>query len=117
MIRLDVIGSAQLDERAAAESLQGLMREFWPGIEQDPDSDVRILVDVNCPGQAVEDLDIVVLAVFATPRELIVPALDNGSEVGRFLLGSLCAVIEVKSHGRDSVKLEGDRLCVRYGDE
>ncbi|MEA2205545.1 MAG: hypothetical protein QOE77_2321 [Blastocatellia bacterium] len=117
MIRLHVIGKAQSDERAAAESLYALMSEFWVGIEQDPDSDVRILVDVNCPGQAVQDLDIVVLAVFAKPPEIMIPDRDKGSELGRFLLGNLCAVIEVKSHRREGVKLDGDRLCVRYGDD
>ncbi|HBB89509.1 MAG TPA: hypothetical protein DC047_18040 [Blastocatellia bacterium] len=117
VIRLDVIGTRQSAERAAAESLKRLMEEFWIGIEEDPDSDVRILVDINCPGQRVEDIDIVVLAVFAKPREIIIPALDDGTELGRFLLGSLCAVIEVKGHRRDSVKFDGDRLCVRYDDD
>ena len=117
MIRLDVIGSGRSDEREAAEALQHLMREFWVGIDQDPDSDVRILVDVNCSGQRVKDIDIVVLAVFANPPKLKVPARENGLELGRFLLGSLCAVIEVKGHRPDAIKMHGDSLCVRYRDD
>jgi len=114
VIRLDIIGSGQSDERAAAESLRDIIRKFWVGIEEDRDSDVRILVDVNCPGQTVEDIDIVVLAVFAKPPEIMIPARDNGPEIGRFLLGSFCAVIEVKTHQRDSVELRGDVLRVKY---
>lgn len=117
MIRLDVIGEGQSDERQAAEHLHRQMREFWEGIESDVDSDIRILVDVNCPGQQVEDLDIVVLAVFSKPRRLMVPARDNNFEGRPFLLGSLCAVIEVKSHRRDSIELRGDVLRVRYRDD
>jgi hypothetical protein len=117
VIRLDVKGSGQTDEREAAESLQRLMREFWVGIDQDRDSDVRILVDVNCSGQRVKDIDIVVLAVFANPPKLKVPARENGLELGRFLLGSLCAVIEVKSHPPDAIKMHGDSLCVKYRDD
>ncbi len=93
------------------------MQKFWVGIDQDPESDVRILVDVNCPGQKVEDIDIVVLAVFAKPPEIMIPARDNGSEIGRFLLGSFCAVIEVKTHRRDSVELRGDVVRVKYRDD
>lgn len=93
------------------------MQKFWVGIEQNPEADVRILVDVNCPGQTVEDIDIVVLAVFAKPSEIMVPARDNGLEIGRFLLGSFCAVIEVKTHRRDSVELRGDALRVKYRDD
>lgn len=117
MIRLCVIGSDQSDEREGAEALQRLMREFWVGIDEDPYSDIRILVDVNCPGQRVKDIDIVVLAVFARPPKLKVPARENGLELGRFLLGSLCAVIEVKSHPPDAIKMHGDSLCVRYRDD
>lgn len=117
MIRLDVIGSGRSDEREAAEALQRLMCEFWVGLDRDPDSDVRILVDVNCSGQRVKDIDIVVLALFANPPKLKVPARENGLELGRFLLGSLCAVIEVKSHPPDAIKLHGDSLCVRYRDD
>lgn len=117
MIRLDVIGEGQSDEREAAEYLQRQMREFWEGIEQDVDSDIRILVDVNCPGQRVEDLDIVVLAVFAKPRGLMVPPRDKNSEGRKFLLASLCAVIEVKNHRRDSIELRGDVLRVKYRDD
>jgi hypothetical protein len=117
VIRLDVIGNGQSAERSAAESLQDLMQKFWVGIEQNPEADVRILVDVNCPGQSVEDIDIVVLAVFAKPSEIMIPARDNGPEIGRFLLGSFCAVIEVKTHRRDSVELRGDVVRVKYRDD
>lgn len=116
MISLDLIGGGQSAERSAAESLQYLMQKFWIGIEHNPEADVRILVDVNCPGQTVEDLDIVVLAVFGKPPEIMIPARDNGFEIGRFLLGSFCAVIEVKTHRRDSVELRGDVVRVKYRD-
>ena len=112
MIR--IVGVGGRGEREAAESLKRLILDFWPTLETDVDSDVRILVNVNCTGQKVEDLDLVVLAVFSNPPELKIPALDGSTILDTFLLGSLCAVIEVKTHRRDSVDLSGDVLNVKY---
>jgi hypothetical protein len=67
-------------------------------------------------GQPVEDIDLVLLAVFAQPPRIALQSGD-GAPVGAYLLGSICAVIELKEHHRDAVALQGDTLVVRYGDQ
>lgn len=100
-------------ENAAAEALRELILRAWPDVETDPSCDIRIITGVYLTGQKVDDLDIVLLAVFERPREI---ALVNNERVvlRSYLLGSLCAVIEVKGHRCDSAEIRSGALWVSY---
>jgi hypothetical protein len=103
-------------ENAAAEALGELILRAWPDVKTDPSCDIRIVTGVYLTGQKVDDLDIVLLAVFARPREITL-ATNERVVVGSYLLGSLCAVIEVKGHRCDSAEIRGGALWVSYKGE
>jgi len=114
MIR--IVGAGGGSETQAAQSLKTLILDYWPWVESDSQCDIRLIVGTNCVGQHVEDIDLVLLGVFAKPVEI--PLHDRvGLPVGSFLIGGICAVIEIKEHGRDSIALQGDSLLVRYRDQ
>lgn len=114
MLRLIKLGAPA--ENVAAEALKDLIVRAWRDVETDPSCDIRIITGVYLSGQKVDDLDIVMLAVFERPREI---ALVNNERavVRSYLLGSLCAVIEVKGHRCDSAEIRGGALWVSYNGE
>lgn len=114
MLRLIKLGAPA--ENVAAEALKDLVLRAWPDVETDPSCDIRIITGVYLTGQKVEDLDVVLLAVFARPREISLVNNERAS-VGSYLLGSLCAVIEVKGHRCDSAEIRGGALWVSYKGE
>lgn len=114
MIRLVGVGGPA--ETDAAECLKRWIIEYWPGIVDSVRCDIRLIVGTTCSGHATEDIDLIILAVFADGAT--VPLLDlNGAPAGSYQLGSLCAVIELKEHGRNAIALQGDSLLVRYGEQ
>lgn len=114
MLRLIKHGASA--ENAAADFLRCLIVRSWPDVESDPHCDIRIITGVYLSGQKVDDLDIVLLAVFERPREVsLVDA--TGSIMGSYLLGSLCAVIEVKSHQHESAEIRAGAVWVTYDGE
>jgi hypothetical protein len=111
VLRLIKLGAPA--ENLAAEALKDLILRAWPDVENDPSCDIRIITGVYLTGQKVDDLDIVMLAVFERPRE--VALVNNERAVVRsYLLGSLCAVIEVKGHRCDSAEIRNGTLWVNY---
>jgi hypothetical protein len=111
VLRLIKLGAPA--ENAAADALKDLILRSWPDAEADPHCDIRIITGIYLSGQKVDDLDIVLLAVFQQPRE--VPLLNmDGSVVGSYLLASLCAVVEVKGHGDESTEIRSGALWVTY---
>lgn len=114
MLRLIKLGAPA--ENAAAEALRDLILRGWPDLETDSSCDIRIITGVYLSGQKVDDLDVVLLAVFARPREISLVNNERAS-VGSYLLGSLCAVIEVKGHRCDSAEIRGGALWVSYNGE
>lgn len=114
MLRLIKLGAPA--ENAAAEALKDLILRAWPDVETDPSCDIRIVTGVYLTGQKVDDLDVVLLAVFARPREISLVNNERAS-VGSYLLGSLCAVIEVKEHRCDSAEVRSGALWVNYKGE
>lgn len=111
MLRLIKNGASA--ENAAADSLRNLINKAWPDAESDPHCDIRILTGVYLSGQSVDDLDIVLLAVFERPREIAL--VDTaGALVSSYMLGSLCAVIEVKSHRYEAVEIRAGAVWVTY---
>jgi hypothetical protein len=110
---LRLIKNGASAENTAAESLRHLINKAWPDVEADPHCDIRIMTGVYLSGQKVDDLDIVLLAVFERPREITL--VDNaGAIVSSYMLGSLCAVIEVKSHRYESVEMLAGAVWVTY---
>jgi hypothetical protein len=114
VLRLIKLGAPA--ENAAAEALKNLILQSWPDVDTNPHCDIRIITGVYLTGQKIEDLDIVLLAVFQQPREI--PLLDSaGAVVASYLLGSLCCVIEVKSHRCESAEIRAGALWVTYNGE
>ena len=114
MLRIIKLGAPA--ENVAAEALKDLILRAWPDVETDPSCDIRIITGVYLTGQKVEDLDIVLLAVFERPREIALVSNER-AVVRSYLLGSLCAVIEVKGHRCDSAEIRNGALWVSYKGE
>src|SRR5229473_371441 len=78
VLRLIKLGAPA--ENAAADALKDLILRSWPDAETDPHCDIRIITGIYLTGQRVDDLDIVLFAVFHRPREI--PLFnDDGSVV------------------------------------
>jgi hypothetical protein len=96
-------------EYRAAEDLRDLMLEWSPNLESDPRNRVWIVAEAQCYGQAVQDVDLLVLAAFGGSTPL---HLDANGVSARF--HSLCFTVEVKTHTRDSIEFQGTHAFVRY---
>lgn len=107
MIR--VYGPEGTEEYQAAEKLRDLMLRWSPNLASNDRHQVWIIAEAQCYGQAVQDIDLLVLASFGgeTP-----PHVDAAGLSARFR--SLCFTVEVKTHPREGVEFEGTRVRVRY---
>lgn len=91
-------------EYQAASSLADMIREAWPGLARRADARFTILVNRQCYGEEVEDVDIILL--IELPHSIVI---DDGSGRG---LRRMCATIEVKGHPR--VEFRGGDVIVSY---
>lgn len=114
-----VSGVAEGDEYAAAKRLERRMLDLWPDLAQSRDDLVRIFVGLKMHGQKIEDLDLVVVGMFAEARSFDVeykfyprdgePFAPRSARVRNFAL-----VVEVKSHDATGVRFENSVASVRY---
>lgn len=105
---IEVLGSREGTEREVAERLAASARRLWPDLADDRHDRLLFHVGVHLPGTDVQELDLVVLAHFRTPRSFPLPDGREG------LVRSLFAVVEVKGHRRADIRFEGTRVLVRY---
>lgn len=114
-----IFGALGTREYEAAISLQRLILESWPEVENDAKNRITLVAGAQCHGQQVRDLDLVLLATFeaAPVHEPLLPFEYSGTQQlpEAVVVDSLCAVIEVKDHHVNDVKFVGTAVKVAYG--
>src|SRR5438128_1947238 len=112
MIQVHFESALEGDEVEVARTLRRLIVEAWPWAESDREARIEIIPKVQCSGQRVRDIDIVVLAVLP-PHARYRPSLPiSESESGpirpaEVWLRNLCLVIEVKGQPPEGVRFSG----------
>lgn len=116
---IQILGVQHGQEHEAAVNLRRFMLNRWPDLSQSKHDVVKIFVGLKLYGYKIEDLDLVVIGSFATPRPFDVefpfypreeePFVPKGASVKNFAL-----VIEVKSHDATGVRFENRVASVRY---
>lgn len=116
-----ITGAEQTREYDAAVVLRTLITATLPGLATDVKHDVVIIAGAKCHGQAVRDLDLVLIARF-NPEITFHPFLAFADwrdptilrKPDQVLVRSLCCVIEVKEHSPENVRFVGTSVNVRY---
>jgi AAA domain len=117
---IEILGVNKGKEFEAAAHLRTQILAVWPDIAQNANDHVKIFVGLKLYGYRIEDIDVVVIGHFASPRSFDVefkfyprdgdPFIPRRAAVKSFLL-----VIEAKSHDAMGVKFEDKTAAVRYG--
>ncbi|MGV2113736.1 RNA helicase [Agrobacterium salinitolerans] len=116
---IEIVGVKEGQEFEAALHIRRLLLNVWPDLAQNRRDKVKIFVGFKMYGQAVEDLDLVVVGLLDEPREFAVefkfyprdgePFLPRQAWVKNFAL-----LIEVKSHDAGGVHFDDKVASVRY---
>jgi hypothetical protein len=117
---IEILGVKEGKEFEAAVHLRKQILAVWPDLAQSADDHVKIFVGLKLYGYRIEDIDLVVIGHFATPRPFDVeykfyprdgePFIPRRAAVKNFIL-----VIEAKSHDATGVKFDDKIASVRYG--
>jgi hypothetical protein len=117
---IEVLGVTEGKEFEAAIHLRKQILAVWPDLAQSRDDHVRIFVGLKLYGYKIEDIDLVVIGHFSTPRSFDTefkfhtkdgdPFVPRRAAVKNFIL-----VIEAKSHDATGVKFDDKIASVRYG--
>jgi hypothetical protein len=117
---IQLLGSQEGREAAAAADLRDMILASWPWVEKDADATVSLIAGVKCHGQRRRDIDVALLATFAAPIRFT-PFLDISWGSGppfrprEAYVDSLCVTIEVKEQDPSGVAFTGGgRVDVRY---
>ena len=116
---IEITGVTEGDEYAAAKRLERRMLDLWPDLARSRTDTVRIFVGLKMHGQKLEDLDLVVIGSFETPRDFD-PEWKFYSRDGEAFtprsarVRNFALVIEVKSHDASGVRFENAAAFVRY---
>ncbi len=119
-MKVTVIADATTSSGRAAAELLGVIEAAWPWVQDDPDTDLRIVGGFKGYRPQCRDIDIVLLGRFGARAVVAAPAglknLHNGDvDAGEPLaVMSLCLTIEVKDPPREKWRLRGDILEVEY---
>ncbi len=116
---IEILGVLEGQEYEAALHVRRLLLKLWPDLAQSREDVVKIFVGFKMYGYKVEDLDLIVVGQFASPRAFDVewkfyprdmePFVPKTASVRNFAL-----VIEAKSHDALGVRFEGKVASVRY---
>jgi len=98
-------------ETEAAELLGRHACEAYPDIRQSRQVVLEIFPSVQCYGQKVQDIDLLVLFADYRPKTELSPS-KNGTRIHSF-----CATIEVKGHNPESVQFDGAHCSVIYNEQ
>ena len=103
MIMIELSGEANNSaERHAVNLLKKLITDYCPDIETNEMVKCTIITSATCYGEEVQDID--VLLLFFDHRPL---SVQRG-------IKSICLALEIKAHGPESIKFEGNNCYVRY---
>ena len=116
MIRV-VGGEEGKPELEAAQELAARIKTEWENL--DARIDVTIIAGVQCHGQRVRDLDLVVLMhaikdVELQPLLTFQKANGDRFEPRLLLIRGLCLAIEVKDHSQTRIRFDGPQAYVAY---
>jgi hypothetical protein len=116
---IEILGVNEGKEFEAAVHLRKQMLAVWPDIAQSGKDHVKIFVGLKLYGYRIEDVDVVVIGHFASPRPFDVefkfhprdgdPFIPRRATVKSFML-----VIETKSHDSTGVRFDDKTAFVRY---
>lgn len=116
---IHLFGADGTQEYEAALDLRQRILESWPEIEHDARNRITIVVGVQCHGQKVRDVDLILLAHFEDGIlfEPLFPFHQGADQEHPAVvtLESFCVVIEVKSHSGSGVRFIGKTVEVSYG--
>lgn len=114
---LIVTGQAGTREYRAAHELADRIREVWPWVESDPETDLRLATQFQGPpASGVGEIDIVLFGIFG-PQAVYTPRDGDGSlppQVERLQVADLVIVIEVKDPDENSWRMRGGNIEVFY---
>lgn len=109
-------GTAEFE---AARALRDAIVAHWPSVATDEAHEVHVIASACCHGQAVRDVDVLVLARLGAglTYDTFLPFQDasgnpltpRGVEVR-----SLCVALEVKDHPLGRVRFQGTRVQVHF---
>jgi hypothetical protein len=119
MIQIHFETALEGDEIEVAHTLRRLIVEAWPWVESEREARFEIIPKVQCFGQRVRDIDIVVLAVLPAHARYRPSFRIGESERGPILpadvwVRNMCLVIEVKGQPPEGVRFTGTHAFVRY---
>lgn len=119
---IEILGVNSGQEYEAAVHLRKQMLKLWPDLAQSKDDIVKIFVGFKMYGYKFQDLDIIVVGSFATPRSFDAemkfcpsegePFVPKGASIRNFAL-----LIEEKSHDASGVRFEGRTATVKYSNK
>jgi hypothetical protein len=106
---IQIVGATSGRERDAAEDLRTVLQTRFRNEDA-----ITIVAGAKCFGEQRQDIDLLVIAALAKgfivlPEELPTDFKDERIYVGNFVL-----VVEVKDHGRERVRFEGNQVHVAY---
>lgn len=116
---IEILGVKDGQEHEAALHLRRILLNCWPDLAQNKLDIVKIFVGLKLYGYKVEDLDLVVIGSFATPRSFDVefpfyPRDDDPFVPRNATIKNFALVIEVKSHNATGIRFENCVASVRY---
>ena len=120
---ISIVGCDEGPEADAARQIRDAIRKAWPWIDEKTAPEVYLIPNVQCHGESVRDIDLVLLASMSSDKARFRPAVPtrllNGAEVNapHIHVRSLCLVIEVKDHDAENVRFNGTKVEVRYASD
>lgn len=116
---IEIVGLQEGNEYSAALHLRRLLLNLWPDLGQSKTDVAKIFVGLKIYGQRVEDLDLVVIASFDTPRQFDVEGTFYPRDGAPFVprtasVKNLALVVEVKLHDATGVRFANAVASVRY---
>jgi hypothetical protein len=117
---ITIIGCDEGPEADAARQIKRAIQTAWHWIEDDSNSNIFLIPNVQCHGEKPRDLDLVLLALLPNEKATFNPTgqlfFINGSpsDAGIIRVRSLCLVIEIKDHIPKDIRFSGTKLEVLY---
>jgi AAA domain len=119
MIHISGYVDPNTDEYQAAVKLQELITTSWPILKNSAQDHIYIVVGAKCHGQAVRDVDLLVLATFKSeltykPYLLFINRDGEPELPDEVVIHSFCLAIEIKTHSSPNIRFSGTNVDVYY---
>ena len=117
---IDLVGCDEGPEADAARWIRQSILKAWPWIEDDPDSCIFLIPNVQCHGENPRDIDLVILGSMAPQQAVFEPTIQlrliDGTlvEADVVHVRTLCIALEIKDHDPRYVRFFGTKAEVKY---